>query len=64
MKEKEDSVFYNNDDKFIAHVNVSDRSVQSVQEHLLGVCTLSEENCPLDVLKNISKVLHCSEAGN
>ncbi|MBS5523584.1 MAG: CRISPR-associated helicase Cas3' [Clostridiales bacterium] len=57
MKEKEDSVFYNNDDKFIAHVNVSDRSVQSVQEHLSGVCTLSEENCPLDILKNISKVI-------
>ena len=38
---------------YVAHVNSETKGKQSLASHLLNVSRLSEENCPLDLLKNL-----------
>ncbi len=39
--------------RYIAHVIPETKRKQMLSEHLLNVSQLSEENCPLDILKNL-----------
>lgn len=38
---------------YVAHVDSETKRTQSLSSHLLNVSRLSEENCPLDILKNL-----------
>ena len=49
---RKQSAFLQND-SYLAHVVLKNRTTQSVSEHLLGTMELAEKNCPLEILKNI-----------